>query len=151
MQRRPSLESASLRGPHRGLFAVGVFLFFGATVAVLAGASLVWPGTLLDEMWVLNPRALRRLAQISKQAGTAFLLFGIIMALAGVGWFRRRRWAWKLTIAIFAAQFLGDLINFLRGEFVGGIVGCAIAGALVAYLRRPEIRGRFRTNISATD
>ena len=40
-----------------GLTAMGIFLLFGAFVAFLAGTTLVWPGTVLDLMWDLNPHA----------------------------------------------------------------------------------------------
>ena len=39
----------------RGMTAIGVFLLFGATMACLAGTTLVRPGTVLDRMWALNP------------------------------------------------------------------------------------------------
>jgi len=32
-----------------GITAVGIFLFFGATMAALAGTTLVFPGTILDK------------------------------------------------------------------------------------------------------
>ena len=45
----PSRVGATLRGaPPRAITAVGVFLFFGAIVAFLAGTTLIWRETLLD-------------------------------------------------------------------------------------------------------
>jgi hypothetical protein len=38
---------------HTGITAMGIFLFFGATMASLAGATLTWRGTILDRMWAL--------------------------------------------------------------------------------------------------
>jgi len=32
------------------MIAVGIFLFFGATMGFLAGTTLVWRGTILDRM-----------------------------------------------------------------------------------------------------
>lgn len=37
-----------------GFLAIGIFLFFGATMASLAATTLLWPGTALDRLWVLN-------------------------------------------------------------------------------------------------
>jgi hypothetical protein len=39
----------------RGFTAIGIFLFFGATMASLAAITLLWRGTALDGVWALNP------------------------------------------------------------------------------------------------
>jgi hypothetical protein len=75
-----------------GITAVGIFLFFGATMAALAGTTLVFPGTILDRVWALNPMAYRQLAPVGRIAGMLFLLLSVSMAVAGTGWFRRRYW-----------------------------------------------------------
>jgi hypothetical protein len=135
----PSSEQTS-----GGFVAVGIFLFFGATMAALAGTTLVWPATSLDKIWLLNPRARHQLAAFGNAIGFPFLILAAIMALAGVGWFRRRLWAWRLSIAIIATQVLGDLVNCLRGDLVPGAVGFAISGTLLFYLLRPKLRDCFR-------
>jgi hypothetical protein len=117
---------------------MGGFLFFGATMASLAGATLTWPGTFLDEIWVLNPTAHKPLAGLGKPAGILFLLLGATLALAGAGWFKHRLWGWRLAVAVIATQVLGDLVNFFRGDFLRGGVGFGIAAALLFYLLRPE-------------
>lgn len=122
--------------------AVGVFLFFGAAMASLAGTTLIWRGTLLDRIWVLNPIAHNQLSPLGRSIGISFLMLGAIMALAGVGWFRRRLWAWRLAVGIVAIQVLGDLVNCLRGDYLRGGVGFAIAGALLLCLFRSNIQVR---------
>src|SRR5437660_9480527 len=62
---------------------------------------------------------------------------------AGTGWFRRRLWGWRLAVGIITTQVLGDLVDFLMGDFVRGGTGFAIAGALLFYLLRPEVRAAF--------
>ena len=79
-----------------GFAAIGVFLFFGATMASLAGISLFWRGTSLDRIWSLNPAAYRQLAPLGRTVGILFVLLGAALAAAGIGWFRRRLWGWKL-------------------------------------------------------
>src|SRR5271168_2841415 len=94
-----------------GFTALGIFLFFGASMAILAATSLLWRGTALDRIWALNPRAQMQLAPLGAAIGVLFLLLGVALATAGIGWFRRRLWGWRLAVAIIAMQILGDGIN----------------------------------------
>jgi len=122
---------------------MGIFLFFGATMASIAGVTLIWRGTILDRMWALNAPAYRQLAPFGRTVGIPLLLLGATMAVAGTAWFKRRLWGWRLAVAIIATQVLGDLVNAFMGDLVRGGVGFVIAGALLAYLLRPEVRGTF--------
>src|SRR5579862_6209389 len=70
-----------------GLTAMGIVLSFGALVATLAGTTLLWPWTALDRMWALNPRAYAELTPLGGVVGMAFILFGMTLAVAAVGWF----------------------------------------------------------------
>ncbi len=123
--------------------AIGVFLFFGAVMASLAGTTLIWRGTLLDHMWVLNAPAYRQLAPFGKTVGAPFLVLSAALAAAGAGWFRRRLWGWQLAVVVIATQVLGDLISIFMGHFVRGAAGVTIASALLLYLLRPVVRGAF--------
>jgi hypothetical protein len=130
------------------LTAIGVFLFFGATMASLAGTTLVWPGTGLSRLWVLNAAAYRQLAPLGWRVGILFLGLGAALAAAGVGWFRRSRWGWKLALVIIAIQVAVDLVNLLRGDFVRGGAGVVVAGGLLLYLLRPNVRASFEKHIN---
>jgi hypothetical protein len=130
----------------KGIIAVGIFLFFGAIMASFAGTTLVWPGTTLDRLWTLNPRAYKELAPHGKAVGIPFLLLGVTLAVAGMGWFRHRLWGWRLAVGIIAVQVLGDLVNAFMGDLVGGGVGFIIAGALLMYLLRREVRAAFTSD-----
>ena len=123
--------------------AIGVFLFFGAVMASLAGTTLIWRGTLLDRMWTLNAPAYKQLSPLGKTVGIPFLALSAALAAAGVRWFGRRLWGWRLAVVIIATQVLGDLISIFMGHFVRGAVGVTIASALLFYLLRPEVRGAF--------
>jgi hypothetical protein len=127
----------------RGITAVGVFLFFGATMASIAGTTLTWPGSFLDRLWVLNSTAHKQLATFAHPAGILFLLLAVLLALAGAGWFKHRLWGWKLAVAVIATQVLGDLVNLFKGDYWRGSVGFSIATALLFYLLRPAVRAVF--------
>jgi hypothetical protein len=132
----------------RGFKAVGIFLFFGATMAALAGTTLVWPGTVLDSVWALNPVAYKQLAPWGAPAWIAFLLLSIALAVAGMGWFRRRPWGRLLAVAIILVQMVGDLVNAIRGDLLKAGAGFLIAAALLIYLLRPSVRAAFPRSYS---
>jgi hypothetical protein len=129
--------------PFRGFQAIGVFLYFGAVMASLAGVTLVWSGTFLDRLWILNPRAYNQLSTLGTAAGIAFLLLGVILAFAGVGWRHRRFWGWALALVIVATQVLANLLNAARGDFLKGCAGFLLSGALLYFLLRPKVRAVF--------
>jgi len=129
----------------RALTAIGIFLFFGAVMASLAGTTLLWRGTILERMWALNPTAYKKLEPWGAAAGVLFLLLGVALSVAGAGWFKRRLWGWILAVAILATQVLGHLVNALRGDVVRGAIGFTIAGALLFYVLRSEVRAVFAT------
>jgi hypothetical protein len=52
-----SVDAAVREESSWAMSAIGVFLFFGAVMASLAGTTLIWRGTFLDHMWVLNALA----------------------------------------------------------------------------------------------
>jgi hypothetical protein len=126
-----------------GFTAMGSFLFFGATMASLAAITLLWRGTVLDRVWVLNPMAYKQLQPIDTKVGVLFLLLAVALATAGILWFRRRRWGWRLAVIIIGIQLAGDLVNCIRGDWLRGGIGVIIAGALMVFLLRPRIRTAF--------
>jgi hypothetical protein len=137
------MNSAASPRSRAGLTAVGIFLLFGSITAFLAGTSLICKGTPLDQMWRLNPPAYQQLAPIGKFMGTAFLILSALLALAALGWFKRRLWGWWLAVAVIAIQILGDSANLLRGHFLEGAAGVVIAGTLLFYLLRPQTHAAF--------
>lgn len=127
----------------RGFEAVGVFLFFGFVMASFAGTTLLWRGTPLDRMWVLNLRAYNQLAPRGRVVGVLFLLLGSVLFAAGTDWFRRRLWGWRLAVAIIATQVLGDVVSAFMGDLLRGAAGFIVAGALLVYLLRQDVRTAF--------
>lgn len=131
-------------GKPPGFAAIGVFLFFGATMAGLAATTLLLPGTPLDRAWTLNPTAYKQLSPLGSKVGPLFLLLTLVLITSGVGWFRRRVWGWRLTVAIIGTQLTGDIVNVVRGDLLRGGTGVIIAGTLLLYLLRGRLRVAFR-------
>jgi hypothetical protein len=126
-----------------GFTAIGIFLFFGAIMASLAATTLLWRGTALDRLWLLNAAAYKQLAPLGRTVGILFLLLGAALTTAGFGWFRRRLWGWRLAVVIIATQFIGDVVNCVRGDLLRGGTGFLIAGALLLFLFQPKIKSKF--------
>lgn len=118
-------------------------------MAGFAGTTLLWRGTIADRVWQLNPMAYHQLAPLGTLIGVPFLVLSAALLAAGIGWFGRRLWAWRLAVAIIATQVIGDLFNALRGEFLKGALGVVIASALLIYLLRP-VRAAFNHDKSSS-
>lgn len=112
-------------------------------MASLAAITLLWRGTPLDRLWVLNPMAYKRLAPLGITVGILFLLLGAALVTAGVGWFGHRLWGWRLAVVIIATQVVGDVVSCVRGDLLRGGTGVIIAGALLLFLLQPKIRDGF--------
>jgi hypothetical protein len=126
-----------------GFTAVGIFLFLGAIMASLAATTLLWRGAALDRVWALNPIAYKQLVPLGSAVGVLFALLGAALTTAGIGWFRRRLWGWRLAVLIIATQVLGDVVNCVRGDWLRGGTGVIIAGAILLFLLQPRIRAMF--------
>jgi hypothetical protein len=126
-----------------GFTAIGIFLFFGAVMASLAAATLLWRGTALDRVWVFNPTAYKQLAPLGRVVGILFFVLSVALIAAGIGWFRRRLWGWRLAVVIISTQVLGDVVNCVRGDWLRGGTGVIIAGALLLFLLQPRTRTTF--------
>ena len=126
-----------------GFAAIGVFLFFGATMTSLAATTLLLPGTPLDRAWTLNRTAYNQLSPLGSKVGVLFLLLAVLLVVSGVGWFQRRLWAWRFAVAIIATQVIGDIINLVRGDWLRGGTGAIIAGTLLHYLLTTRVRAAF--------
>lgn len=127
----------------RGFVPIGLFFVFGATMAAYAAVTLLKPGTMLDALWALNKRGHAGLVLLGRGTVLLFAVLSVLLALAAVGWFRRKYWGWMLGVTIIAINATGDLINGVMGEWLKGAVGAVIAGLLLIYMTRARVRNYF--------
>ena len=112
-------------------------------MAALAGVSLVWRGTPLDKIWVLNQQAYAVLSPLASLVGPLFLFLSALMVFTSIGWLKRRLWSWRLAVVVLGTQIVGDIVNLVRGDLVRGVAGVAIAGALLLLVLQRELRTQF--------
>ena len=138
-----TLDTAGRSKSTAGITAVGIFLFFGAVMAGYAGTTLIWRGTVLDKLWALNMPAYERLAPFGAIAGPVFLAAQRGSGVCWGGMVQTPPVGMEIGHLVILVQALGDLINLLRGDFIRGGIGLAIAGLLLFYLLRPKVRVLF--------
>ena len=126
-----------------GITALSIFFLFGVCASFLSFLSLLWPGSLLEPMWRLNPRA--RVAFGGMGAWAVVLMGTVCAACAGaaVGLWRGARWGWRLACALLAINLLGDITNVVTGTEPRAAVGIPIALALLLYLLSGRVRRFF--------
>ena len=55
-----------------------------------------------------------------------------------------------MAAAIIAIQVLGDLVNVFLGRVPEGVIGVAVAGALLLYLLQAKVRAVFESEGTRT-
>lgn len=125
-----------------GVIFLAVLEFAAAAVAGVVGLSLMVPGTDLDRMWDLNP-PLHAAFQAGGTFVAAILLgVGVLAVIAAAGLLARQVWAWMLSVAVFAFNALGELLNLARGSH-DALTGIAIDAFFLFLLLQPKVRKFF--------
>lgn len=138
----------------KAVTVVAVFLFFATIIAVVVGASLLFPNPLLDWLWELNRPAEAVFRSFGRIAGVALILLGLATFAAARGLLRRDLWAWWFAIILFTVNGIGDLVSFVAtGDWLRSASGvvissvfigpCAINGSddTSSHSRAPKFRG----------
>ena len=98
-----------------GITALSIFFLFGAAMSFISSVALLFPGSFLEPMWRLNPRAREGFAGIGAWAVVLMCGVSALCALASVGLWRGARWGYWLAVALLAINLLGDILNVLLG------------------------------------
>lgn len=75
-----------------------------------------------------------QLLELRPWTGIGFLLLSGLMGAAAWGCLHRRLWGWRMAIAIFAANGLGDATMVITGRIWEGFIGVTVAVAIVFWL-----------------
>jgi len=120
----------------------GVILLGSTIIAVVGGLSLLWPGTIFDVLWKLNPAAETFFVRGGRPVGPLLLCLGIMSSLAGVGLLKGKTWAWWLTLLGLAAVGAVNLIRLLAGD-PGELFGTPFTLGLLWLHVQPNVRKFF--------
>ena len=122
---------------------LGVFFAFATAMCALAGLSLMTPDGPLDAIWGWKPDEHARLLALGPAVGAGFLLLALAMATASFGNFARRRWGWRLAMAIFTVNALADAARVPFGGPWEGLIGLTVTAAILWWLTRDRVRRSF--------
>jgi hypothetical protein len=127
-----------------GITALSIFFLFGTAASFVSFVSLLFPGSFLEPLWRLNPRAREGFASMGAWAIVLMCAVSIACALAATGLWRGARWGYWLAIALLTINLIGDIINVVTGTEPRAVVGVPIVIAILAFLTSKRVRGFFR-------
>jgi hypothetical protein len=132
-----------------GITALSIFFLLGAVISFTVFVSLLFPGSFLEPIWRLNPRAHEAFARVG---AWAIILMGVVClscVLAALGLWRGTRWGYRVSLALLVFNMLGDILNVILGTEPGAIVGIPIVVSLLTYLLSRRVRRFFRRDSRA--
>lgn len=127
----------------RGITALSVFFAAGCLIALIAAVSLLVPGSFLEPMWRLNPRARTAFSTVGIWAPVLLVTVSLACGAAALGLWRGRRWGHRVAAGLLIVNLIGDVANVALGTEPRAIVGIPIVALLLAYLFRPGVRRYF--------
>jgi len=112
------------------------FFAFGTCMCALTIVLLIFPGTMLDSLWRLNPEAHAAFQSIGWLSILLMATVGTACGLAAIGLARNTTWGCWLGILVLTVNLVGDLTNALLRHDLRTLIGVPIAGAMMVYLYR---------------
>lgn len=128
----------------RTITALSIFFLVGAVLSFTSSVSLLFPGSFLESMWRLNPRAHDSLTRIGPWAVVLLFAVSVSCATAAIGLWRGSRWGHRVAVSLIVINLVADVANVISGTEPRAIVGVPVAAAILAYLMRGRVRQFFK-------
>lgn len=122
-------------------------------IALLAGLGILIFSQDVASLVADNPELQQSSEQISPEllqgvaiaSGIFFILFSLIGLWVAFGLFKLKGWAWLTTLIFQGFSIIGNLSNLANsiGSPGSSVLQLAIAGVIVYYLLRPNVKRAF--------
>jgi len=117
-----------------------VLFIVGIAASLISIISLTFPGSFLEPVWKLNPRARGGFARIG---GWSIVLMSVVFLtclLTVIGLWRGLRWGYWLAVVVLIINLMADVINVVVGTDRRAVVGIPIVLLLLICLWRSKDR-----------
>lgn len=94
-------------------------------------------------MWRLNPHAHEAFAGMGAWAPILMATVCLSCAASAYGFFRGRRWGYRLGIGLLLVNLTGDLVNAALGIEPRAVWGLPVVALLIWYLASSRARSFF--------
>jgi uncharacterized membrane protein (DUF2068 family) len=119
-----------------GIKGLSLFFVFGSLMSGLAALMLLIPGSVLDTMWRLNPRAHDGFAAIGPMAVLLMALVCAACAAAAVGLWRCTQMGFWMALVILTVNLASDIANTVLAHDWRTLIGLPVGAAMITYLVR---------------
>jgi hypothetical protein len=127
-----------------GVNFLAAFFVFGTAMSGLASIGLLFPGSVLEPMWRLNPESRASLASLGPVGIGLMATVSMACAAAAYGLRALSAWGHKLAVALLVVNLLGDAAGAIFRNDLWTLIGIPIGGLLIAYLLQPHVRALFQ-------
>src|SRR5512147_1862275 len=117
-----------------GITLISLFFVFGSLMSGLAAAMLLFPGSVLESLWRLNPRAHAEFTALGIWAALLMTAVCAACATAAAGLWRGARWGCWTALAILSINLAGDTLNAFLAHDWRTLIGLPVGGVMIAYL-----------------
>lgn len=117
-----------------GVTLLALFFVFAMLMASLAAFMLRFPGSFLDSLWRVNPRAHEGFTVLGLWAVLLMLVVASACATAAFGLWRCACWGYIAALVILSVNLLSDTMSVLIGHDWRTLIGLPIGGAMIVYL-----------------
>ncbi|HME35351.1 MAG TPA: hypothetical protein VKF84_08940 [Candidatus Sulfotelmatobacter sp.] len=117
-----------------GITTLSLFFAFGAVMSGLAAVMLLFPGSMLDPLWRVNPRAREGFAGLGVWAVLLMAVVCLACVTAATGLWRCRRWGLWSALAILGVNLVGDAANAALAHDWRALIGLPVCAAMILYL-----------------
>jgi hypothetical protein len=132
-----------------GVKALSLFFFLATGIALASLISLLNPGNILEEMWIVNPRAHAQFVGMGTWAIVLLGILALVCSATGIGLWTRRLWGFKLAVGVLSVNLLGDLTNAIVEGEPRTLFGVPIVAGILVYLFLRHVRETFRSGSSS--
>lgn len=132
-----------------GVTAIILFFLFGAVISGLTALMVTFPGSFLDAVWRLNPRARDAFTAMGFRAVLLMIVVCSACLTSAVGLWRHARWGYATALIVLGANMIGDGTNALIERDWHTLIGLPVAGAMIVYLvTKRKLFGQVREDKS---